>query len=71
MGSEMCIRDSITTAAGMLVGIPALVLYHYFRGKIDRYVFEMEEVAIQLVEELSYDGVVKGKKPVESKKTSI
>ena len=61
----------ITTAAGMLVGIPALVLYHYFRGKIDRYVFEMEEVAIQLVEELSYDGVVKEKKPVESKKTSI
>ena len=51
----------ITTAAGMLVGIPALVLYHYFRGKIDRYVFEMEEVAIQLVEELSYDGFVKEK----------
>ena len=48
----------ITTAAGMLVGIPALILYHYFRGKIDRYVFEMEEVAIQLVEELSYDGVM-------------
>ena len=51
----------ITTAAGMLVGIPALVLYHYFRGKIDRYVFEMEEVAIQLVEELSYDGLIKEK----------
>jgi len=61
----------ITTAAGMLVGIPALVLYHYFRGKIDRYVFEMEEVAIQLVEELSYDGVVKEKKPVKSKKTGV
>ena len=61
----------ITTAAGMLVGIPALVLYHYFRGKIDRYVFEMEEVAIQLVEELSYDGVVKEKKPVKSKKTGF
>ncbi len=59
----------ITTAAGMLVGIPALVLYHYFRGKIDRYVFEMEEVAIQLVEELSYDGVIKEKKPVKPKKT--
>ena len=42
----------ITTAAGMLVGIPALVLYHYFRGKIDRYVFEMEELSMQLVEEL-------------------
>jgi len=61
----------ITTAAGMLVGIPALVLYHYFRGKIDRYVFEMEEVAIQLVEELSYDGVIKEKNPVKPKKTGF
>ena len=58
----------ITTAAGMLVGIPALVLYHYFRGKIDRYVFEMEEVAIQLVEELSYDGFVKEKSSGKPKK---
>ena len=58
----------ITTAAGMLVGIPALVLYHYFRGKIDRYIFEMEEVAIQLVEELSYDGFVKEKSSDKPKK---
>jgi len=47
----------ITTAAGMLVGIPALALYHYFRGRIDRYVFEMEEISFQLVEELSYEAV--------------
>ena len=60
----------ITTAAGMLVGIPALVLYHYFRGKIDRYVFEMEEVAIQLVEELSYDGVVKEKSSGKARKVN-
>jgi biopolymer transport protein ExbB len=51
----------ITTAAGMVVGIPALALYHYFRGKIDRYVFEMEEVSFQLIEELSYDGIRKAK----------
>ena len=49
----------ITTAAGMAVGIPALALYHYFRGKIDRYVFEMEEISFQLIEELSYDGINK------------
>tara|TARA_Y100001936_G_scaffold127151_1_gene124521 strand:- start:766 stop:1470 length:705 start_codon:yes stop_codon:yes gene_type:complete len=61
----------ITTAAGMLVGIPALVLYHYFRGKIDRYVFEMEEIAIQLVEELSYDGLAKEKRPAKSKKADF
>ena len=42
-------------AAGMLVGIPALALYHYFRGRIERFVFEMEEVSFQLVEELSFE----------------
>ena len=47
----------ITTAAGMIVGIPALALYHYFRAKIDRYVFEMEEISFQLVEELSYEAI--------------
>ena len=64
----------ITTAAGMVVGIPALALYHYFRGKIDRYVFEMEEISFQLVEELSYDGLRKSKPvapgPEKSKKVS-
>jgi biopolymer transport protein ExbB len=48
----------VTTAAGMVVGIPALVLYHYFRGKIDHYVFEMEEISFQLVEELSYEAML-------------
>ena len=52
----------VTTAAGMMVGIPALVLYHYFRAKIDRYVFEMEEISFQLVEELSFDAMRAKKK---------
>ena len=51
----------ITTAAGMMVGIPALALYHYFRAKIDRYIFEMEEISFQLVEELSYEAIQKKK----------
>jgi len=42
----------ITTATGLMIGIPALALYHYFRGKIDRIIFEMEEVSLQLIEEL-------------------
>ena len=53
----------ITTATGMIVGIPALAMYHYFRGKIDRYVFEMEEISFQLVEELSYESVRDKKGP--------
>ena len=49
----------------MVVGIPALALYHFFRGKIDRYVFEMEEISFQLVEELSYEAV-RQKKALEA-----
>jgi len=47
----------ITTAAGLVVGIPALALYHYFRGRIERFVFEMEEVSVQLVEELNFESM--------------
>ena len=61
----------ITTAAGMAVGIPALALYHYFRGKIDRYVFEMEEISFQLIEELSYDGIHKAKSETSSSRAKI
>ena len=61
----------ITTAAGMAVGIPALALYHYFRGKIDRYVFEMEEISFQLIEELSYEGIHKTKAETSSSRAKI
>ena len=61
----------ITTAAGMAVGIPALALYHYFRGKIDRYVFEMEEISFQLIEELSYDGIHKAKPETSSSRAKM
>ncbi len=43
----------LTTAAGLLVGIPALALFHVFRGRVDRFITEMEEVALELVEDLS------------------
>jgi len=42
----------ITTAAGLFVGIPALMMYHFFRSKVDKFVFEMEEIVIELIEEL-------------------
>ena len=42
----------ITTAAGLIVGIPTLAMYHYFKGKVDKFVFEMEEVSLQLVEDI-------------------
>jgi biopolymer transport protein ExbB len=40
----------ITTAAGLSVAIPSLMMYRYFSGLIDRLVLGMEEQALKLVE---------------------
>ncbi len=40
----------ITTAAGLLVAIPALVGYRYLRGRVEGLVVEMEKEAMQLVD---------------------
>ena len=42
----------LSTASGLVIGIPALAMYHFFRGRVDRFVQEMEEVALELVEDL-------------------
>jgi biopolymer transport protein ExbB len=44
----------ITTAAGLVIGIPTLAAYHFFRGKIDNFVFQMEEISLKLLEDLVY-----------------
>ena len=40
----------ITTAAGLLVAIPSLMFYRYFRGRIDEHIVAIEQEAIKLVE---------------------
>lgn len=40
----------ITTAAGLVVAIPSLMFYRYFRGRIDELVIIMEQEAIKLIE---------------------
>jgi biopolymer transport protein ExbB len=40
----------ITTAAGLLVAIPAVVFYRYLRGRVDELVLVMEHEAMKLVE---------------------
>lgn len=40
----------ITTAAGLLVAIPALIAYRYLRGRVERIVVDMEKDAIQLAD---------------------
>ena len=41
-----------TTAAGLIVAIPSLAAYHFFRGRIDRLIYELEEIATTLLEGL-------------------
>ncbi|MFV0477447.1 MAG: MotA/TolQ/ExbB proton channel family protein [Parahaliea sp.] len=40
----------ITTAAGLAVAIPALVMHRYFTGRIDGIVVELEQETIKLVD---------------------
>ncbi len=42
----------ITTAAGLIIAIPASLGHSYFVSRIDRFVLEMEEASAELVNEL-------------------
>lgn len=39
----------ITTAAGLMIGIPALVFYSLFRGRVQKYIAELEAAATHLM----------------------
>ncbi len=43
----------ITTAAGLIVGIPALIGYNYLIGKVKRFVLEIEQSSQNLLETVS------------------
>jgi biopolymer transport protein ExbB len=43
------------TAMGIIVAIPALMFYRYFRGKVDGLLVEMEQQALRLVNILQGD----------------
>ncbi|HEX5104473.1 MAG TPA: MotA/TolQ/ExbB proton channel family protein, partial [Pirellulaceae bacterium] len=45
----------ITTAAGMVVAIPALISYMYFVGRVDQLVTEIDSLGQQVVELISAD----------------
>jgi biopolymer transport protein ExbB len=39
----------ITTAAGLIIAIPALVAYRFLRARVDGHVIEMEKESLKLV----------------------
>ena len=40
----------VTTATGLVVGIPALVFFNYFSGRIDKFLLKIENHVTQLIE---------------------
>jgi biopolymer transport protein ExbB len=40
------------TALGILVAIPAMIFYRYFRTKVDDYLVEMEQLSVKLVDSI-------------------
>jgi biopolymer transport protein ExbB len=40
------------TAFGIMVAIPSLMFYRYFRGRIDEYTIDMEQAAERIVPHL-------------------
>lgn len=47
----------LTTAGGLFVAIPALVLYMFFAGRVDGLVMEMDALAQKLVDHISAEGL--------------
>lgn len=39
----------ITTAGGLVIGIPALVFYSFFRGRVQKYIAELEAASTHLM----------------------
>lgn len=45
----------ITTASGLMVAIPTLMFYRFFRGRVDELVIKMEDEALKMVEMMHGD----------------
>src|SRR4030095_4610611 len=43
----------ITTAAGLIIAVPALMAYRYLRGRVDSLVIQMEKESVKLVQEIA------------------
>lgn len=48
----------LTTAVGLMIAIPALIMYMYLSGRVDALVIEMDGLAQTLVDTVSAEGLV-------------
>jgi biopolymer transport protein ExbB/TolQ len=54
----------ITTAAGLLIAVPAVVFYYIYSNKLERHTLTIEESATELVDAASCGGMPPGRYPV-------
>lgn len=47
----------LTTAVGLLIAIPALIMYMYFSGRVDALVMEMDAYGQDLVDQISAEAI--------------
>lgn len=47
----------LTTAAGLTVAIPVVIIYHYFEGTVERFAFQMKNYSLELLERVKDDRV--------------
>lgn len=47
----------LTTAVGLMIAIPALIMYMYLSGRVDALVIEMDGLAQELVDTISAEGL--------------
>ena len=47
----------VTTAAGLAIAIPAILLYMYYGGRVDALVMEMDSLSQRLVGAISAEGL--------------
>jgi biopolymer transport protein ExbB len=58
----------ITTAGGLLVAIPAVILYLYFIGRVDRHIIEIDEMGQQIVGLISAEALQSDRNAKTTKK---
>ncbi|MFN0196652.1 MAG: MotA/TolQ/ExbB proton channel family protein [Planctomycetaceae bacterium] len=61
----------LTTALGLIVGIPAYVAFNYFTSVINRFVLEVEESATELIETVTLQMALRRRETEESKVDEI
>jgi biopolymer transport protein ExbB len=73
----------LTTAVGLMIALPALIMYMYLAGRVDALVIEMDEYAQDLVDLISAEGLAEqarsgrtvmtspAAKPAETRKAAV